>query len=90
MFALHWSTKFLASDSKTIGDMAHCLEESAAWLRQLEEAGVKLHSPVHESAILVTNDPEVAAKFDMNDETDDTLHDFELSEVNYDFEHDDA
>lgn len=65
-----WADKLLTSEVKSIDDMMAVLPEAAQELRAMKRDGVQLdeHAGRAGCVSLVTDDPEVAAKYDMHDE----------------------
>jgi Ran GTPase-activating protein (RanGAP) involved in mRNA processing and transport len=67
-FSTLYRCKWLADDSVTMSQMADKLEEAAKRLREMEVAGVRLDGKVQDDyAELITDDPAVAAKYDLQD-----------------------
>ncbi len=63
-----WRNKFLTIDAKCIGEMAQMLEGAAQQLRDMERDGVGLIGGTGDDyAQLVTDDPEVARKYDFDE-----------------------
>lgn len=70
-YALH-RCKWLADGATTLSEMAEQLEFEAKRLRQMEADGVRLDVPVEDDyAEFVTDDPEVANKYEMFEPTTD-------------------
>ena len=69
VYEMVWRNKFLTGHCTTIGEMADALAEATAQLRAMEAAGVMLEDGGQEDdyAMLVTGDPEVAKRFDMQE-----------------------
>lgn len=68
-----WSDKRIAGKVETVDEMIALIPESAETLTQMSIAGVTLdpHGGAEEDCVcLVTNDPEVAKRFDMHDESE--------------------
>lgn len=85
-FETLWRNKWLTSEAKSIDEMADTLEEAAERLREMSAKGVKLDVEMggvcDDYAFLVTEDPEVAKEFGLeepfwDDEEDD---EWELAE----------
>jgi hypothetical protein len=63
-----WRNKFLTTDSRTLDDMIERLEAAVAELQGMKKAGVVLQGGAEDDyATLVTTDPVVAGRFDMNE-----------------------
>lgn len=70
--------KFIEPDEMTLPALIKALEEEAAELRKMQEKGVTLAEESSDDYYwLETNDPEVAAEFDMEEVTDDEDDDME-------------
>ncbi len=70
-YTLTWRNKYLATQARSIGDMAQALEDAARQLRGMEQDGVilDLDSGVEDDhALLVTTDPEVARRHDFEED----------------------
>jgi hypothetical protein len=68
-----WRNKFLTLEAKTLEEMIATLGEAVATLQAMHADGVTLDpdgSTGDDHAHLVTNDPDVARKYDMQDESD--------------------
>ncbi len=66
-----WRNKFLTLEAKTIGEMAEALRDAAEELAAMKADGVVLDPDGGTSddyAMLVTEDPDIAKKYDMHDE----------------------
>ena len=70
-YALH-RCKWLADGATTLSEMSEQLEFESKKLRQIEADGVRLDVPVEDDyAEFVTDDPEVAQKYEMLEPADD-------------------
>jgi hypothetical protein len=70
-FVLEWRNRWLTVDATTIDEMADSLEVAAARLREMAEAGVRLDEDSNmddDFATLVTNDEEVAERFEFDED----------------------
>lgn len=70
VYEMIWRNKFLTTDAKSIDDMISSLDQAVFTLRQMRDAGVTLSDgggTEDDYAMLVTEDPEVAARFDMEE-----------------------
>lgn len=63
-----WRNKWLTADAKSIPEMADMLESASKLLREMHDAGIKLENDdiQDDYAYLVTEDPDVAEKFDLH------------------------
>jgi len=73
-----WRNKFLTLEAKSIGDMISAMEQAAAELKEMKAAGVTMvpDSAGDDYAQLVTTDPDVAKRFQMDDPLDDEDEEF--------------
>ena len=65
-----WRNKFLTLEAKSIDDMIEILQNAAAELQAMRDDGVTLHpggGTADDYAYLVTTDPEVARKYEMEE-----------------------
>jgi hypothetical protein len=72
-YVLLWRNKFLTTDAKDISDMAAQLKRAADELARMQADGVTLNPDGGTSddyALLITEDADVAAKYEMQDERD--------------------
>jgi hypothetical protein len=70
-FVLEWRNRWLTVDATTIDEMADSLEVAVARLREMAEAGVRLDEDSNmddDFATLVTNDEEVAERFEFDED----------------------
>jgi hypothetical protein len=72
-FVRTWRNKGATANARSIDDMIACLEEAAGQLRAMKADGVTLDpdgGTADDDAQLVTTDPAVARKYDMEDESE--------------------
>ena len=65
-YSMVWRNKWITAEATSIEEMAASLSAAAEELRQMTEAGVVLEldgGAEEDDAMLVTEDPEVAARF---------------------------
>lgn len=70
IFVYTWRNKWLTAEAKTIDDMIDGLREASEHLQKMKEDGVVLDPDGGTSddyAMLTTNDPEIAEKYDMEE-----------------------
>ncbi|MBX9678988.1 MAG: nucleotidyltransferase family protein [Gemmataceae bacterium] len=70
-YVMLWRNKFLTIDAKSLSEMADTLAAAANQLQQMQADGVTLDpdgGTGDDYAMLVTNDPDVARKYGMEDE----------------------
>jgi len=69
-YSLTWRNKFLTTDAKTLRDMVLILRGAASELEKMQRDGVILDGGVEDDyARLVTDNSEIAKKYDMIDES---------------------
>jgi hypothetical protein len=67
-YYLFWRNKFLTVEAQSIDDMIRGLEQAAAELREMRDAGVVLEGGAEDDyARLVTSNPAIAEKYGFED-----------------------
>lgn len=72
-YVLLWRNKWLTAEAKTLPEMIASLKEAATTLEAMLKDGVELDpngGTADDYAYLVTNDPDIARKYDMEDESE--------------------
>lgn len=71
IYATTWRNKYIGVEAQTLQEMAAKMRDAAAKLEQMAKDGVKLDGGQEDDYCrLVTHDPMVAAKYDMQPESD--------------------
>ena len=70
-YEMVWRAKWTADGATTLADAAKKLRAAADWLDEVDAAGVVLREPIGDDhAFLITEDPEVAKKYEMWEQED--------------------
>jgi hypothetical protein len=69
MWEMTWRNKWITSDAESIDDMINGLRRGADQLEEMKKAGIYLADctgTADDYALLITEDPEVAARFEFH------------------------
>lgn len=69
LYGLIWRNKYLTAHCTTVAEMAKVMQDCAAQLKSMADAGVEIDSGAADDyAVLFTDDPDVANRFGMQEE----------------------